>query len=280
MRLIFARTRYDYKPYADFWRLVELAGFEICYVDQIDYRTAATYVVTPINGEFRPHIQNQRNAHSKHCKVVWWNLERPDSGPGALDQLVGQMVCNTVHDMLEWVDEIWNSCRYSVAMAPHPRHKYVLMGSHPDLADLKLPRLSPMMYGWAHMSYESARRIPLYSRISQLAQVAPTGWGKDRSIALAASQLLLNVHQTDSKIGEPLRFAIAAAHAIPLLSETLGDSYPLQLGYDVLMAPYGDLPNLVREALISPSLEAMGGSLARRLCEEWTFRRGVEEAMK
>ena len=34
--IIFTRTRHTYDSYSDFWKLVELSGFNICFVDEID----------------------------------------------------------------------------------------------------------------------------------------------------------------------------------------------------------------------------------------------------
>src|SRR6266404_2769198 len=76
---IFARTRYQYQSYSDFWRLVELSNFQTCYVDQIDLENDQIYITTPINGEHRPHINHRRSILKKaqQARVVTWMLERP-----------------------------------------------------------------------------------------------------------------------------------------------------------------------------------------------------------
>ena len=80
----FIKTRYQYDSYIDFFRLAELSSFETIYVDELDVSQDGVYITAPVNGEWRPHIDNQskkaRNAH-----LILWNLERP-SGTGSVRQ--------------------------------------------------------------------------------------------------------------------------------------------------------------------------------------------------
>ena len=55
----FVRTRHFYESYQDFFRLVELSDFETIYVDELDISKEGVYIVCPMNGEWRPHIDNQ-----------------------------------------------------------------------------------------------------------------------------------------------------------------------------------------------------------------------------
>src|ERR1700678_4271845 len=98
--IIFARTRHIYGSYTDFWKLVELSGFDTCYIDEIDISLENTYIFTPINGEYGAHILAQKNDPNKirRAKLIWWNLERQLS------------VDNSTIDNI--IDEIWVSDRY------------------------------------------------------------------------------------------------------------------------------------------------------------------------
>jgi hypothetical protein len=100
----------------------------------------------------------------------------------------------------------------------------------------------------------------------------------------------LNVHQTPALIGEPLRFAWAAAYGAALLSETLADPFPLKPHQDFIQADYGDPlihaalelnDTMRREAAVGESHGegVLGPSLFYRLCIEWKFPRGVNEAL-
>lgn len=280
MPVIFARTRYDYQSYSDFWKLVELSGFPVCYVDQIDLDAPSdtVYVTTPVNGELRPHIEYRRGqlTRKQKCKVVWWNLERPDSGDYRLPSLVGSQVANVVDEITNYVDRVWVSDRYYASLDSRLMH--VVLGSHAGLRGT--PEYPRGTYSYCHMSYITDRRISIYSTLRNRGMSeGPNAWGEERSKVLDQSRTMLNVHQTPALIGEPIRFSIAAAYKLPLVTETLLDSWPLSSGVDLLQAHYNDLANLLSAALVSNGLSDIGENLHKKLCLEWTFRRGVEEGV-
>lgn len=278
MKIIFARTRHSYDSYADFWKLVELSKFDTCFVDEIDLAHENFYIVTPINGEFRPHIENVRTRMTSYETpqkglLAWWNLERPDSGPGALHQLMGSMVANVNNDLFKYCDAIWVSDRHLEKIDPRTIH--VILGSHPDLLEM---RWEKGIYDYAHMSYLCPRRRAIFDRLHPL-KGAPLGWGGARALALAHSRSMVNVHQTEALVGEPLRFALAAAYALPLLSENLIDPWPLEDGRTILMDHYDSLSTQIHEWLKRPDLHDIGHALHKKLCIDWTFRKGVEEGV-
>lgn len=277
MKLVFAKTRYDYSSYQDFWKLVELSGLETCWVDHIDYAQEIFYVTTPINGETRPVIERERKSGKvKRCKVAWWNLERPDSGPGGLDRLLGTMVCNDTTGMLEWMDYIWTSDRFQHSMDPRAVH--VVMGSDARMA---LPGArQPGQYDFCHLSYLSDRRHRMILALGiNNYKIGPNAWEPDRERVVNRSRFMLNLHQTEATIGEPLRFAVAAAYGIPLLTETLGDPFPMEPGRHCLMARYNQIPSAVQDALHA-DLEPLGAALHALYCRQLPFRDCVLQGVK
>ncbi len=277
--IVFVKTRHHYDSYTDYWRLVELSGFDTCYVDEIDPNRAAVYIISPVNGELRPHLSagaEEVGWDGVKCKLVWWNLERPDNGYGTL--------FDNVSDMLQYVDAIWVSDRHYARL--DDRLSYVTLGSHPGLfAGYDDPQHGgpPLLYDFAHMSYVHGRREAIMGVMSNHGLVdAPNGWGADRAASLEASRSMLNIHQTPAFIGEPLRFALAAAYSLVLLSEHLEDPYPMVAGVH-----YVDFtePKTAAEMIGSLRKDSSdwiqtGSNLHQLLCEEFTFERCVREAVK
>lgn len=264
----FARTRYVYDSYSDFWRMVEIAGLPTCYVDEIDPGDSdCTYVTTPLTGELK-----SRRLLKRHCKIIFWNLERPD----------GEFVSKyheVVEEALAYVDDIWVSDQTYHAMAP-ARTKFVVMGSRKEL---RLDAVPIARYDVAHLSYVNYRRGHIYGQLHQHGlQVAPNGWGLERAAILNGSSLLLNVHQTEALIGEPLRFAIAAAHSSVLVSETLAAPYPMTHNLDYFDISYGGLKAVCMHLLGTDKAyrDQIGANLHRLLCVEHEFPKGALEQLK
>jgi len=275
MQPTFVRTRTVYDSYADYWELVRLSGFDTCYVDEIRYDADRLYIVTPINGEVRPHIANERvrvGPANKRARLVTWGLERPDS-PTA------RVWTAEVDDLLGWFDEVWVSDKHLHSM--DTRARFVPLGSHPGLGGAKV---RPADFDVAFMGYMIPRRQTVADQLSALGyRLAPNGWGVDRRHTLQRTRLMLNVHQhnTPLPIAEPLRIALAAAFRMPLVSETLARPRPLQSGWDVLSVGYDRLAETAQLVLQREHLEReLGDRLYRKLCCEQTFREGVERGVE
>jgi hypothetical protein len=267
---VFARTRYEYQSYSDFWRLVEISGFRTCYVDEIDLPKREIYITTPINGEIRPHVTHRRSILTgpQEAKIVWWNLERPDSWD-LQGRTVEQSIMEANGDILKYADAVWVSDRWVASV--DERSRFVVLGSHPEMSSG--PSIG-VEYATAHMSYITDRRKRVYEVVEKAVRIAPNAWGADRDRILRSTKAMLNVHQTPALIMEPLRVAVAAAYKLPYLSEEMNDPYPLEPGVSCLTAPYEEMGDAV-VSWLNEDLSKIGIELHKRLCIETTFRIGV-----
>lgn len=269
MRIVFVKTRHEYDSYRDFWKLVELSGFDTCFTEQMDLSADVIYITTPINGDFRPHIKHARSILSgpQQARVVWWNLERPDSDGSP-------HISTIVDELLEYCDAIWVSDRYYASL--DSRMQYVVLGSHEKLC-ISTEKI-PTEYDYTHQSYAWGRRDAIYVPLRRHGlKEGPNSWFEERDKVLRSSKLMLNVHQTPMPIGEPLRFAVTAAYRMPMVSEKMNDPYPLVAGHDYVDVHFDRLVDVIRlETNGHLNLPWIGNNLYNRLCVEWPFRRGVE----
>ncbi len=274
---IFARTQYFYDSYRDFWRLVEASGFKTCVVSEMALESDNVYITTPINGEHRPHITHRRSIlkGSQKAKLIAWNLERPDGGRHASVDPTGA-VKEVYADLWKYFDAVWASDRYLASMPDDPRSVYVTLGSHQDLAEGDQP-FPGFSYDVAHMSYITDRRKTILSTLGL--RQAPNAWGSDRDAILRRTRAMLNIHQTESPVSEPLRIALAAAYRMPYLTEECRELYPLKDGETCLSASHGSLQAKVKEWL-SRDITQIGHNLYKLLVEEMPFRKGVMEGLE
>jgi len=279
--IVFAKTDWIYDSYKDLWRLVELAGFEVCRVSEIDLERDACYITSPFSGETRQHLGHRRATLTAPARatVVWWNLERPDSEyyePGAA---IEPKVRGQTDAALEFVDRVWVSDRHMATL--DPRQQFVILGSDARLAGDTPPTPLPIEYDVIHLSYLTHRRKLVYDALAARGlRIAPGGWGDTRDTLLRSSRVMLNVHQTPAPVGEPLRFALAAAYRLPTVTETLADPYPLD-SFQCIGGEHARLVEIVTTWVRSdPSvLEALGLRLHHTLCIEHPFRQEVERGV-
>lgn len=204
--------------------------------------------------------------------MVLWDLERPDGGHEGGDTAALLRARND--QSLLFFDEVWLSDRWLASM--DPRTRYVLLGSHPGLANWNQSR-GPFAWDLAHMSYVTGRRADILARLGRHFRIAPNSWGEERDAILRGSAALLNVHQTAAPVSEPLRIALAAAYRMPYLTEDTQDPHPLEPGRTCLMAPYQDIADRL-ESWISRDLSALGAALGDRLMVEDDFGRSIIRA--
>lgn len=214
--ITFVRTRHKYDSYTDFFRLVELAEFPTIYVDEVDVSQHGVFIVAPMNGEWRPHIDNQegriRNAH-----LVLWNLERPSGSSGSIGYY-GEANRDLIYN--RHVDEVWVSDR---RLADETTLRYVTLGSHKDLG--AVGSIEEKHYSLVHMSYVVPRRETILKEFVDK-RMAPNAWPPQRHNILKKSKFAVNIHQDQHPFQEPLRFALFAAYGLPIISETILDSFP------------------------------------------------------
>jgi hypothetical protein len=268
---IFARTRYEYASYSDFWRLVELSGFKTCFVDQIDLEADEVYVSCPVNGEIKGHVPHRRSIlkSPQRARIITLMLEKPYNPdvPGSLR--------STVDECLKYCEAIWVSDRWIASQ--DPRYVYMELGSHPGLASG--PR-EAIQYDFAHMSCETPRREGVYRHLSSQFRMAPNAWGDERDRILRSTRAMLNVHQDNTVCLEPLRIAIAAAYKMAYLTESSPDPYPLIPGQTCHTCGYDRLQPDVAAWLSQQDLAGMGEALYQRLCVASNFRKGVMDALE
>jgi len=267
--ILFARTRYNYDSYTDFWSLVNLAGFQSVFVDEVDLRAGNVYITTMVNDEWRALIDKhsgRRNAHT-----ILWNLERPLGWTKTLDNY-NMRVWKMMHD--RWFDEVWVSDR---RLAEEAEIRFVVLGSHPGLGEPG--SAESKMFSFVHMSYVTNRRQSIYKHFDSLS-IGPNCWGAERDKVLKASKFALNVHQDAHPWQEPLRFALFAAYGLPILSEEIFDSFP----WNQETMVWDKYPGLVGHML--SMLEnrydrwyQMGLRARQMMCEQYEFGKVVREAV-
>lgn len=275
MNPIFSKTRYNYKSYSDFWKLVELSGFRTCYTDQINLEADEIYISAPCNGEHKEHLPHRRSILKSPQKatVILWQLEKPynPDTPGQTQFKVK----STLDECLKFFDTVWISDRWISSM--DSRFVYAELGSHPEFASG--PKL-PVQYDVAHLSCQTPRRDGIYSGVRNALRLAPNAWGQERDTILRSTRAMLNVHQDETFVVEPLRIAVAAAYKLAYLTEASPDLHPLEPGKTCHAAPYDHLANDVTLWFAQQDLAGMGNALYDRLCVKSDFRRGVMDALE
>lgn len=271
--IIAVKTRYHYDPYIDLRRLFELAGFPSCHVDEIDISKPVTYIVSPMNGEYRPHLYNESmTGKSRFCNLILWNIERAGGGDtkaiGKYTQanweLMGHYTPERKAELLRlheekgepppmmYVDSVWVSDRELAAITGL---HYAVLGSHPDFGqpgDVQLKK-----WDVTHISALNGRRSWVLDDLSKHTTykpdnwndlISPNAWPPQRDAILQQSRFALNIHQDNGPFCEPLRFALFAAYGLPILSETILDAYPY--GSDtMLFTLHHDLPDMMRRLI-------------------------------
>ncbi len=283
--IIFVRTRHVYDSYWDFWKLVELSGFKTCYVDEVRMEKDYIYIVSPMNGEWRPHINNEHKRLIEEGKsigahLILWNLERPSGSAGT----VGRYALSNyylyqgywdetgtkenLNDQGEnkisygrFIDEVWVSDRQLAIETSHVT-RFVVLGSDKGLGEPG----DEKKYRFCHMSYANGRRQSVLKHFSNNdtakdnadpANRWPSFWPWEeaedknkylsrRDEVLKQSRFALNIHQDQHPFQEPLRFALFAAYGVPILSEGIFDAYPWVAGENIIFEVYAGLFDRLR----------------------------------
>lgn len=259
--VIFCKTRYQdigYASYNDLWNMVTWAGYETIYVDELDPQSDNTYIVTPLNDEWLAGWENPR-AKIIHWEYEWRWDERKDwkEPPG--------------------VSRVWHIDPY---FAKQFGFEYVPCGSDDRLNELGTQYPAQKRYDVAILSYQTHRRQAITAQLeNEGLRLAPISgvWGRLRSDVLLSSYAMCHTHQNENMAGiASLRWAIAAAHSLPAITETVnergifGNGCMVQSDYDFLAKfTYHMLQDKQR-------LADYGAALHDLLCVENTFRKVIE----
>jgi hypothetical protein len=269
--IIFARTRYHYDSYTDFWKLVELSGYKTIYVDEIDISQPAVIITAPHNGEWVEQVGSQiTKGKPRRSHLIHWNLERPSGSAGSLDHYMTRQ-----WELISkrYFDEIWVSDR---KLAEETSLRYVTLGSDEGLGSIEGKE---KIYDFCHMSAPVPRRTGVYARFP-IDKIAPNSWPPERDEILQKSKFALNVHQDIYPYQEPLRFALFAAYGLPIISEALVESYPYSNEY-IITAQYPQLVAKMRQVLTEDYEihKQMGLRTRDRMCKEFRFKNMVDKAV-
>lgn len=259
------KTRHQdigYHSYLDFFRLAELSEFPVIYVDEIDPASDNTYILTPLNGEWTHGWQSPR-ARIIHYELEWRTDWRAD-----------------IHEP-PGVSEVWHMDAYAAHCIGA---KYVPIGSHSGLK-LDTPVDTHKVYDAALLSYMVTRRQLVAMELERYGlTLAPHDqlWGEARHRVLSQSRAVIHIHQHEHHKGiAALRWCLAAAYSLPVISETLADRGILR--YDcTLQSDYQNLAQFSRNWLLRNGdnvLADYGRGLHGLLCKRSTFRKTIEAAL-
>jgi len=235
MGIAFASPAFNYQSYSDLHRVFDNCGVPHVKFPNIDpYASDTTYICTPANGELE-HIRNYKD---RTCKTVWWFLERVQSDKEfdgfKRHQDQGHWDGVLVSDM-GYHDEL-KKRGVNVAFCP--------IGVHKEFGTPKYD--APKIWDIVHISYKDIwRRNRLFNSIPGNIKVAPNGWGDKRRQSLYQSRFLLNTHQDETKVIEPLRLILAVCHGVPIITEAITRPRPFHDSGRMWMADYDQVPQLV-----------------------------------
>lgn len=253
---IFVKPSREYPSYSDFWKLVELAGFKTMAYDNVDfYQGGAVYIFTGPEGI--PDCSNAR------ARIIFWQLE-----------YVGDY---TQQANINTVNEVWSS---DPENARRTGAKYVLLGSDRRL-NKHWNKVKPKpQYDIVTLAYLTDRRRAIYSQLRDTYTFAPDYPGHDgdaRHDILRRSRLMLHVHQHDTPAHTPLRYALAAAYRLPLISENTLLKGPME--DSVFWADYSNLVGWTSTYLQSQQVMLDADLLYNGLCIDNPFEQCVREAL-
>jgi hypothetical protein len=288
-KIVFAKPVHHYDSYTDFWRLVELSGFPVISVSDIDITEKKIIITAPMNGDYQEHFvgnlahwqetgeitggQLKRQKDSglfRLSHLIVWNLERP-SGSGSVPEYALRSK--------SWIDnrfadEVWVS---DAALADETMLRYVVLGSDYGLGEVGTEK----QYDFTHQSVIIPRRANIYKYFGE-SQIGHNCWPWDnpsRDDVLKVSRFALNVHQDNYPFCEPLRLALFAACGLPVISENLTNGYPY--GDTIHQIPYHNLVDGLKGCLNDDyeRWAEMGLRLRKLMCEDLQFGKMVRQAV-
>lgn len=261
-KVLFARTRHDYMPYGDFFRVAELSLYPVVWLDEVDWQAAdQTVIASPFNGEWLGLPT------AKKTRLIWWNIER--ANPNTDYRRGG-------YDVPPYVDEVWCS---DAQMSANTGARYVFLGGHRELAGIvQLER----EYDLIMLMAIFGRRNVLMQGLRQfrVADMAGGTWGNERHYRMRKTALMLSAHQDEMQYLEPPRFMLAGCYGLPIITETVADGGHYRRNVDYLDGSLDALPGLAWGLLHDEvRLSLMGRAIHHLICHDRPFRREVEAAL-
>ncbi len=252
----FVRTRHVYQSYTDYWRLVELAGFPTCYLDELQPDSDNTYIMAVRNGELPAG-----GYPGARARIIHWHAE-----------------FHVEYDPLPGL-EVWSPDQFH---AEKIGARYVPIGSDARLMDGPDERTAE--YDVAYLGYMVNRRNDVLTELNRRGvRVSPTSaWGAERHRVLTHSTAYLHVHQVGEAPAIPaLRMVVAAAYSLPVISELPARRGIFHDGY-MLTSDHAHIAEFAYMWSVKERgsfLEGFGSGLHQLLCHELTFRKSVECAL-
>lgn len=249
--IIFVQTRHWYGSMKDYFKLAELAGFSVIYDDEMDLDNPShCYIITWFTA------QSDRFAGAK-ARVICWNLE------WANDPILPGV-------------EYWSP---DASYAALNNWKYVPVGGDKRLRMSDENADTGAMFDVALMMYRdpNRRRQAIVGLHEAMLTIAPNAWDEQRDYYMRQSRCMVHIHQLDHVSAvSPLRFALAAAYTMPIITEELAD--PGIFASVVIESSYESLADCVREWLLPSrqlALKFYGARLRTLLCIDYTFKDSV-----
>lgn len=271
--IIFARPRHTYDSYGDFWRLVELSGYPVIHIDEIDAQSDNLYIFTTPATHWWDGTERRGWPDAK-ARIVYWNVE-----------WYMDVDYSVIPGVEAWAADAWYAERIGA--------RYVPIGSHPGLnladdTDTAFEKKYDVVTLWA----DCERRYYARARLMENSiSIAPNGWGDVRHEILSQSRAMVCVHQqafdntqavnTPIATVAPQRWCLAAAYRLPMITETLFDP-GIFTATTRLMCDLQHIGSFMRTWLAPENARLLadyGHSLHQLLCQRYTFRHGIEGAV-
>ncbi len=261
-KVVFMRPRHEYASYQDLWRLIKLSGFELKYVDQIDWQSNITVIGLPKH----PSWEQIPLPGNRRAKLIWYNTERLHRDAPLMDM-------SNPH-VPAYVDEVWAADK---KIAELMDGKYVFLGGHPTYGSVNVV---DKQYDIIHLMAPLPRRHDLLHMLNREFTIADTGSlvGEERHKRLMASRLMVMAHQDEHRYVMPPRMMIGACYALPMICEECDD--PGYWAEAISFVPLDRLLSHARVLLTDPvKLARMGADAWRLACRERPFRSQIEAAL-
>jgi hypothetical protein len=264
----------DMKPsYRDLFVMAEGAGFPAKSQAEIDFGADGVAVYT-----FFTCGAPVPAAASRKRKTVLWYLERRGGADRkAFRNFIFGYACDRN------LDEVWFSDRALWRFAEVPGSRFVPVGTGAGRG-LGPPSSQEKTYGCAHMSYISGPNTRREILRPPWCNWAPCCYGEARSAVLRQTKFMINVHRDEDAYFEPLRFALATAWGIPIISEQCADPFPFaqlsgscRKGDFLVGATPADV-QLEAQTLLAQPYEPwrqFGLGVHEKMMKDWNFRDNV-----